>query len=84
MNFRVLVLAAVLLVGGVVISSGVFSQAQTPAVRKAITLPEDNPQLPFTGAILAGNTLYMSGRIGIDPKSGNVTVPGNYQVRILL
>lgn len=84
MNFRVLVLAAVLLVGGVVISSGVFSQAQTPAVRKAITLPEDNPQLPFTGAILAGNTLYMSGRIGIDPKSGKAPAEIDEEIKLLL
>ncbi len=39
--------------------------------RRYIVLP-DNPKLPFSDAVLVGNTLYISGRIGIDPATGYV------------
>ena len=38
--------------------------------RRYINLPNRPPNLPFSDAVLAGNTLYISGRIGIDPVTG--------------
>lgn len=38
--------------------------------RKAIVLQDHPAGLPFSDAVLAGDTLYVSGRIGIDPKTG--------------
>jgi enamine deaminase RidA (YjgF/YER057c/UK114 family) len=38
--------------------------------RLAFDLPNRAPNLPFSDAILAGDTLYLSGRIGIDPSTG--------------
>ena len=37
--------------------------------REYINLPR-NTSLPFSGGVLVGNTLYLSGRIGIDPATG--------------
>jgi 2-iminobutanoate/2-iminopropanoate deaminase len=55
--------------------------AQTPAPsqqpRRAIR-PEKAPNtgLPFTPGILAGNTLYISGHLGRDPKTGQLVAGG--------
>lgn len=38
--------------------------------RRAINLPGRRPDLPFSDAIQVGDTLYLSGRIGIDPATG--------------
>jgi 2-iminobutanoate/2-iminopropanoate deaminase len=38
--------------------------------RRYINLPNRPPGLPFSDAVLVGDTLYISGRIGIDPATG--------------
>jgi len=70
MNRRVWILAVVLGLSAIFTVSGAFSQGQTPAKRRAINLPGPASQLPFSKAILAGDTLYISGSIGLDPKTG--------------
>jgi hypothetical protein len=70
-NRRITVLVAVLVVAVSLAMHGAFSQASPSSNRKVINLPDDNPKAPFSGAILSGNTLYVSGRIGIDSKTGN-------------
>src|SRR5215467_6565270 len=68
---------------------GIFSVrgASQPAApqssRRAIRLPEDNPQAPFSGGILTGNTLYLAGRIGLD-KNGKAPADVNEEIKILL
>jgi len=44
---------------------------QSDSTRRFINLPGRPDGLPFSDAVLAGNTLYISGRIGIDD-SGQV------------
>jgi 2-iminobutanoate/2-iminopropanoate deaminase len=86
-NRRLLAFVVVLLVAGVLVAHGAFSQSQTNSsatTRRAISLPDDNPQLPFSGAILTGNTLYMSGRIGIDAKTGKAPTDIDEEIKILL
>lgn len=83
MNRRVLSLVVVLLVGGFLATHGAFSQSTTSSTRRAISLPDDNPQLPFSGAILAGNTLYLSGRIGIDSKTGKAPAEIDDEIKLL-
>jgi len=39
--------------------------------RRYINLPNRPAGLPFSDAVLVGNTLYISGRIGIDPATGD-------------
>lgn len=38
--------------------------------RRYINLPNRPADLPFSDAVLVGDTLYISGRIGIDPATG--------------
>jgi len=68
---------------GLITGRGVFSQAKSQGTRRAISLPDDNPQAPFSGAILAGNTLYLSGRIGLD-KSGKAPAEVDEEIKLLL
>ena len=41
-----------------------------PDTRRTINLPNRPANLPFSDAVLVGDTLYISGRIGIDPATG--------------
>jgi 2-iminobutanoate/2-iminopropanoate deaminase len=75
------VLAALAIAGGLTVRG---ARSQAPAVRKAINLPTDNPQLPFSGAILAGNTLYLSGRIGLEAKTGKAPADVDEEIKTLL
>jgi len=38
--------------------------------RRTINLPNRRAGLPFSDAVLVGDTLYISGRIGLDPATG--------------
>jgi 2-iminobutanoate/2-iminopropanoate deaminase len=69
MNRRVYVLAAALFTGGFLVVHGALSQTGGSS-RRIINLPEHTPQMPFSNAILEGDTLYLSGSIGLDPKTG--------------
>src|ERR1700693_144207 len=84
MNGRVLSFVAVLVAAGFSVAYVAFSQSNATATRRAISLPDDNPQLPFSGAILAGNTLYLSGRIGLDPKTGKAPAEIDDEIKLLL
>jgi 2-iminobutanoate/2-iminopropanoate deaminase len=73
-----------LLLAGFVAASGAFSKAPAAqSARRAIRLPEDNPQAPFSGGILTGNTLYLAGRIGLD-KSGKAPADMDQEIKLLL
>ena len=84
MNRRVAVVLAGLLVLGILTVSGLSSEPGPQAARKAIDLPGKTVQAPFSDAILAGNTLYLAGRIGLDPKTGKAPDKVEYEIKILL
>ncbi|HWY53126.1 MAG TPA: Rid family hydrolase [Terriglobales bacterium] len=44
--------------------------AKTKTIRRHINLASRKAPLPFSDAVLVGDTLYLSGRIGIDPATG--------------
>jgi 2-iminobutanoate/2-iminopropanoate deaminase len=70
MNRRVVFLAGTLLVAGFLAAHGVLSQTDAAIKRRAINLLDRSPQAPYSSAILVGDTLYISGNIGFDPKTG--------------
>ena len=49
-----------------------------------IVLPARKDQLPYSDAVLAGNTLYLAGRIGIDPETGKPPAELEKEIRLLL
>lgn len=70
MNRRAWILVLAVGVSAAFTVRGAFSQGQTPAKRRAINLPDKPIQAPFSNAVLAGDTLYLAGSIGLDSKSG--------------
>ena len=84
MNRRISFLAVVLAVAGILTVRGAFSQPTPQATRRAIKLGELSSQLPFSDGILAGNTLYLAGRLGLDPKTGKPPEKIEDEIKILL
>ena len=64
MNRRIIFLLSALLAGGFVTAHDVFSKSAPQSTRKAINAPEKTVQAPYSDGILAGNTLYLAGRMG--------------------
>jgi 2-iminobutanoate/2-iminopropanoate deaminase len=52
--------------------------------RRHINLPDRRHNLPFSDAVLLGDTLYLSGRIGIDPATGIVPDDLDQEITFLL
>lgn len=55
--------------------------------RKNITLdrsPAEQTTLPFSDAVLVGNTLYLSGYIGVDPKTNAVPTSAEEETRLAM
>lgn len=49
-----------------------------------IVLPTRKDTLPYSDAVLVGNTLYLAGRIGIDPETGKPPAELEKEIRFLL
>lgn len=84
-NYRMLFigLACGLLIGLTVGGVAVYSQDRG-AAKRHINLPSKNPQLPFSDGVMVGNTLYLAGRLGIDPKTNQVPGDVEQEVRLML
>ena len=57
--------------------------AKTKSIRRHINLPGCKGQLPFSDAVLVGDTLYLSGRIGLDPATGVAPDDVDAELRLL-
>jgi 2-iminobutanoate/2-iminopropanoate deaminase len=84
MNRRFLFLAATLGVAAFFAVHGAFSQTEVPPKRRIINLPDRPPQAAFSNAILVGDTLYISGNIGLDPKTGKAPEKIEDEIKLLL
>jgi len=84
MNRRMLFLAAILGVAGFLAAHGAFSQTDTQSKRRIINLPDRSPQAAFSSAVLVGDTLYISGNIGLDPKTGKAPEKIEDEIKNLL
>lgn len=51
--------------------------------REYINLPSRTPTLPFSDAVKVGDTLYLAGRIGIDPETGKVPQSVDDELKLL-
>ena len=51
--------------------------------RAYLNLPGRSASLPFSDAVFAGGTLYLSGRIGIDPATGSAPADVDQELRLL-
>ncbi|MGC2450047.1 MAG: Rid family hydrolase [Candidatus Sulfotelmatobacter sp.] len=46
--------------------------------------PGDTKALPFSDAVLAGNTLYVAGHIGLDPKTGQAPADPELEAHMVM
>ena len=60
-----------------------FSQPAQPE-RRAVNLPGRSTRAPFSDAIQVGETLYLSGRLGLDPETGRPPAEPQREARIVL
>jgi 2-iminobutanoate/2-iminopropanoate deaminase len=82
MNRRMAILAVVLMTGVFTVLKA-NSNPLPQATRKAINLPGKTITAPFSDAILAGNTLYLAGRLGLD-KDGKAPEKVEDEIKLLL
>lgn len=69
------VLGAAIIAGSAGFALGVQAQARDHQRIDVMPLAPGAPPRPFTGGVMAGDTLYLSGTVGNDPKTG-VPPPG--------
>lgn len=87
MNRRLFFLLTVFGVLGVlcaITAHRAFSQSAPRPKRRAINLPDRLPNAAFSSAILVGDTLYISGSIGLDPKTGKAPEKIEDEIKNLL
>lgn len=69
------------LVSGIVAA---VSATQGTAAPRAINLPGRTAAAPFSDAVLAGDTLYVAGRLGMDPATGRQPASAEQEARNVL
>jgi enamine deaminase RidA (YjgF/YER057c/UK114 family) len=71
---------------GVAVLILAFCVAAGAADRKHIVKPRasDMNALPFSDAVLVGNTLYIAGHIGLDPKTGTPPASPEDEARLVM
>jgi|SRR5215471_15530585 len=52
--------------------------------KRYINLSGRRSGLPFSDGVLVGNTLYLSGRLGIDPATGKIPTDVDQEIKLLL
>jgi reactive intermediate/imine deaminase len=62
-----------------------YACAPTASVeRRYINLPTRNVNAPFSDAVMVGNTLYLAGRLGLDPQTGKPPADPAVEAKLLL
>lgn len=61
------------LLSGVVLTGGLASRQVSPGRLVVFTDTAPQPVGPYSQAVTSGNLVFLSGQIGIDPASGNVS-----------
>jgi 2-iminobutanoate/2-iminopropanoate deaminase len=61
-----------------------MAHTATSDTRRYVNLPGRSSTLPFSDGVLVGDTLYLSGRIGIDPVTGQAPTDVDAEIKLLL
>lgn len=77
----VLVASGLLIVAA---AHGVMTGSAAPQKRRVINLPNRSVQAPFSDGILVGDTLYLAGRLGLDPKTNRPPEDIEQEARLVL
>ncbi len=71
-------------VGALVSSAAITLTATQDSSPRAINLPGRTTTAPFSDAVLVGDTLYVAGRLGLEPGTGSPPASVAQEVRIIL
>ena len=52
--------------------------------RRYVNLPTRNVNAPFSDAVIVGNTVYLAGRLGLDPQTGKPPADPAAEAKLLL
>ncbi|MBI1749830.1 MAG: RidA family protein [Acidobacteria bacterium] len=63
---------------------GSVASSAAPEKRRVINLPNRTVQAPFSDGVLSGGTLYLAGRIGLDPKTNKPPEDAEQEARLVL
>jgi len=83
-------LSLIVSVSGAILTPLVTAQTPTPEPKtvigpvRYIVLPNRKDTLPYSDGVLAGNTLYLAGKIGVDPETGKPPAELEKEIRFLL
>ena len=55
-----------------------------PVEKRHIKLSTTRAEAPFSDGVLAGDTLYLAGRLGTDPATGKIAEDPRKEIRIIL
>ena len=75
---------AVFVTGGAFGLAAAGAMVEGAGARRHINLPNRASQAPFSDAVLVGDTLYLAGRIGIDPATGKPPADAEQEARVVL
>ena len=78
---RISLAVAIAVIAGLLISAGLSQRSESV---KYINVPGRNDDLPYSNAVLVGNTLYLAGALGIDPSTGAPPEDVREEVKIVL
>jgi len=76
-------LVVVIVAAAVSMSAQAVPKDSSQAGRRYINLPKA-VQAPFSDGVLVGNTLYIAGRLGLDPKTGQPPADVEQEAHIVL
>jgi reactive intermediate/imine deaminase len=85
-NYRMLFvgLTCGLLIGLFLGGMAAYSQGGKGGARRVINLPNRNANLPFSDGVMVGNTLYLAGRLGVDPQTNQVPSDPEQEARLMI
>jgi 2-iminobutanoate/2-iminopropanoate deaminase len=73
-----------ILAGVAIVSLSGRTTIAAPQKRRVINLPNRTVQAPFSDGIVVGDTLYLAGRIGLDPKTNKPPEDVEAEARLAL
>jgi len=73
-----------MMLGGLMVAAGSAKPSASPQKRRVINLPNRTVQAPFSDGVLVGETLYLAGRIGLDPKTNLPPADVEQEARLVL
>ena len=78
---RISLAVAVAVIAGLLISAGLSQRSESV---RYMNVPGRSDDLPYSNAVLVGDTLYLAGAIGVDPSTGGPPSDVKEEVKIVL